>query len=96
MASALSARAKRGKGGRGAVKGVFCRGGQNINGGGTPYRAAEKPGRMNHRDENQEALRSTESRSRDRCGSADISRDYNYFSLSSSVFAFLSFCFSSM
>lgn len=62
MASALSARAKRGKGGRGDVKGVFCRGGQNTNGGGTPYRAAEKPGRMNHReplsftDKNQEAL----------------------------------------
>lgn len=53
---------RRGKGGRGDGKGVFCRGGQNTNGGGTPYRAAEKPGRMNHReplsftDKNQEAL----------------------------------------
>lgn len=61
VASALSARAKR-EGSSRRRKGSF--GGQNTYGGGAPYRAAEKPGRMNHReplsftDKNQEALRS--------------------------------------
>ncbi len=58
---------------------------------------------MNHReplsftDENQEALDQPSHGAV--IGAAlpiVISRDYNYFSLSSSVFAFLSFCFSSM